>query len=61
MDILNLRSELRNNRCFLSMDNDFYIFDVSSNALANYPFKIDMNVCCICLRVESKGKINLTP
>lgn len=61
MDILNLRSELRNNRCFLSMDNDFYIFDVSSNALANYPFKIDMNVCCICLRGESKGKINLTP
>ena len=61
MNILNLRNEAQSNRQFLCVNDDFYIFDVTNNDLSNYPFKIDMYVCCICLQGESIGKINLSP
>lgn len=59
--LLDLPLEVRSRRTVESVDDDFFIFDVSESKPPFHPFKINMYVCCICLRGKSRGKINLSP
>ena len=43
------------------IEDHFYIGNISplQTSLADYPFRIDMYICCICSKGESRGRINL--
>lgn len=41
--------------------NDFYLYEVSFTPQLDYPFKMDEYGCCICLKGEAQGCIDLAP
>lgn len=60
--LLDLRSAIEKEGHIECIKDNFYIGDISSKMkFANYPFRIDMFICCICLNGESRGRINLMP
>lgn len=44
-----------------SIDEDFYICGNKQINPQKHPFKVDMTICCICLKGEVKGRIDLMP
>lgn len=61
MKLLNLHDEVQMNKDIRSIGNDFYALKISRLETRDYPFRIGMYVCCICLSGESRGRINLKP
>ena len=60
--IIDLHSPMQRDGSIECVENTFYIFNLSSNIkLIDYPFMVDMFVCCICSQGETKGRINLIP
>ena len=60
--VLDFQSPIQGDGSIECIKNTFYIFNISSKIdLVDYPFMIDMYVCCICSQGESRGRINLIP
>lgn len=43
------------------IDDDFYIYRNATTKPKAYPFKMDMTICCICLKGEARGRIDMVP
>ena len=43
------------------LEDDIYILELSHWKFVNHPIKIDSTVCCLCLKGEAKGRIDLKP
>lgn len=64
---LNIHALFNANDEVQRIGEDFYIFRQASprgqeglESYADYPFKTDMTVCCLCLHGEATGRINLS-
>lgn len=56
---LNWRSKLKEMEDVGFIDDDFYIYRNDKTKPKSYPFKMDMTICCICLKGEARGRIDL--
>lgn len=43
------------------IDGNFYIYENKAIRPVQYPFRIDMTVCCICLEGNACGRIDMRP